>query len=112
MTSDCLLAYLADHAPTETVLEELAHMEHFAVTWLADPLDSLDAIGWALIPCDDGLLRIPYIAVTLGDGWEQLDGDHAVLQPLPPDFAARAAALQTAEQVLIEAVLSTESLEY
>ena len=112
MTSDCLLAYLADHAPTETVLEELAHMEHFAVTWLADPLDSLDAIGWALIPCDDGLLRIPYIAVTLGDGWEQLDGDHAILQPLPPDFAARAAALQTAEQGLIEAVLSTGPQEY
>ncbi len=42
MTSDRLLAYLADQEPTESTLEEFASMEHLGVTWLADPLDSTE----------------------------------------------------------------------
>ena len=59
-------------------------------------LGNLDAIGHIAIPADDGLLLIPYTAVTLGDGWEQLDLDHATRVADPPGFPDAVAAYATA----------------
>lgn len=87
MTSHEVLARLADD-PTEAQLSELANG---STTWVSDPLNDLNAIGHAVVPCDDGLLLIPYTAVRLGEGWEQLDLVHAqrIAEPLAYQNAAR-----------------------
>ncbi len=97
MTSQEILAALADD-PTERGLSEIPNV---AVTWVDDPLETLDAVGHAVVIADDGLLLIPYTAVRLGGGWEQLDLDAAVQLAEPPDYLRTAVAYAEAEQALV-----------
>lgn len=75
-------------------------------------LGNLDAIGHIAIPANDGLLLIPYTAVTLGSGWEQLDLDHATRVAEPPRFpdvmSAYAVALDSLAKLLESALFTQE----
>ena len=87
MNSLAVLDALGATDATESALSDLAMAEDLTVTWLPDPLGRLDAIGHAAIPVDDGLLLIPYVAVSLGTGWEQLDLGTVTIVPMPALFA-------------------------
>ena len=100
MNSLAVLDALGATDATESALSDLAMAEDLTVTWLPDPLGRLDAIGHAAIPVDDGLLLIPYVAVSLGTGWEQLDLDTVTVVPMPTLFATLATAYKSIEQML------------
>ncbi|PSR26502.1 MAG: hypothetical protein C7B46_19920 [Sulfobacillus benefaciens] len=102
ITANEILTALTDE-PTERHLGDIlaAKNASSAITWLPDPLelpdplDNLDAIGYALIRTEDGLLCIPYTLVDPDCGWEQLDLSAAFLRfcsPNPAAFARRRSA--------------------
>ena len=99
MTARAILAALVED-PTESQLSDILE-DSSGITWIPDPLNNLNAIGYALVVTDDGLLAIPYTAVFLGDGWEQLDLDEAMLMPLPASYSQAAAAYRQAEHNLV-----------
>ena len=104
MTSSDILAALADD-PTERSLSDLAFDHKFTVTIIPDSLNELDAIGYVVVTADDGLLLIPYTAVTLGHGWEQFDLDGAVVLTEPSDYREMETAFMVAKQQLVKILI-------
>ena len=101
MLSDLLLTFL-ESDPTERHLSDLADHHHLDVHYLHHTLGEDDVLGYALVRVEDGLLKVPYTAVTLGDGWEHFDLDHAAVMPEPPTYAAAVHHYQVAMDALVD----------
>ncbi len=103
ITAHEVLTALIDD-PTESGLGDFLATHHAseAVTWIPDPLDNLHAIGHALVVTDNGLLAIPYTAVFLGNGWEQLELNEAILIPTPASYTQAAQRYTQAEHELTQ----------
>lgn len=108
MTHAQVLLLLAPD-PTERGLSGLAEDCKWDYT-IFRHADGPDVIGYAIIRVDNGLLKIPYDAVTLGDGWEHFCLDQAQIMPEPPGYAQAVQALRAAEARMIALIFEFPSL--